>query len=228
MLARIGGFGRTTLDELVSTLQTGHAGKSLFSGDRSDIPPLASTEAILSRAKDAAVGATNVDEVMERIAELFRAPGGGFETELYLGGTPVRLGTGPVANQGWSFPTAADPAIRGVLEATVLVALTEVQGHPLSDELRRDLVQAAALRRSEVSDQLTNLRAELGRVEADTADRRLRLLSERDALESARDGWLGVDPYDVASRLEETRTRLEAVLLVTARVTRLSLTDFLR
>jgi flagellar hook-associated protein 3 FlgL len=51
--------------------------------------------------------------------------------------------------------------------------------------------------------------------------------AEESALEIARAGIVSADPYDAASRLEELQTRIEALYLITARVSRLSLSEYI-
>ena len=52
--------------------------------------------------------------------------------------------------------------------------------------------------------------------------------AETTSLQIARNGITAVDPYETASRLEATRQQLETLYTLTARISRLSLVDFLR
>jgi flagellar hook-associated protein 3 FlgL len=47
-------------------------------------------------------------------------------------------------------------------------------------------------------------------------------------LETGRQSLIGADPYESATRLQETQARLEALYTITARTARLSLTEYLR
>ncbi len=51
--------------------------------------------------------------------------------------------------------------------------------------------------------------------------------AEQSALEIAQAGIVSADPYDAATRLEDLQTRIEALYLITARVSRLSLADYI-
>lgn len=227
-LGRVGSLGRQALDDMVAALGRRLAGQAVFSGDRPDRAPLPPAEAFLSAAATAIGGATTADEVVQRVATLFHQPGGVFETVLHAGGAPVRLATGDDGIRLPAAPNAADPALREALAGAVLSALAG-RADLLPDlALRRDLAVRASEQQARAAEGLVQLRAGLGQAEAGLADQRLRLGAERDALIQSRDSRIGIDPYEAASRLEETRARLEALYAVTARVARLSLVEYLR
>ena len=52
--------------------------------------------------------------------------------------------------------------------------------------------------------------------------------AEASALNIARAGIVTADPYDAATRLEDLQTRLQSLYLITSRLSRLSLTEYLR
>lgn len=228
VLGRLGGQGRQALDDMVAALGRRLAGQAVFAGDRPDRAPLPPAEAFLSAAATAIAGAANADEVVQRIETLFHQPGGVFETALHVGGAPVRLATGEDGGTLPAAPTAADPAVRDALAGAVLAALAGRADLLPDIALRRDLAVRAAEQQARAAGELVQLRAGLGQAEASLSDHRLRLGAERDALIQSRDSRIGVDPYEAASRLEETRARLEALYAVTARVARLSLVEYLR
>lgn len=228
VLDRLGALGRQSLEDMISVLSRSHAGHTLLSGDRPDRQPLVSAETMLQAAASAMIGATSAQDVAQRVAELFFEPGGLFETSFYTGGAPVPVPAATLDGGMITPPTAADPALRGALASAVLVAMIGA-GDILSPiEVRRDMARLAARSQVGTTESLIDLRASLGLAETSVDDRRARLTAEREALELAREAKIGVDPYEAAIRLEDARVRLEAVLLVTTRVSRLSLTEFLR
>lgn len=228
VLARLGGQGRQALEDMVAALGRRLAGQAVFSGDRPDRAPLPAAADILAAAATAVTGATTAEEVVQRIETLFQQPGGVFETTLYAGGAPVRLAAGDSNTALPPGPTAADPALREVLASAVLGALAGRADLLPDVELRRALVVRTVEQQAAAAEGLVQTRASLGMAEGILADQRLRLGAERDALVTSRDSRIGVDPYEAASRLEETRARLEALYAVTARVSRLSLVEYLR
>ena len=72
------------------------------------------------------------------------------------------------------------------------------------------------------------LSARIGTAEAQIETARTRNAAEETALGILRSGIGSVDPYEAATRLETVRAQLESLYLVTARVSRLSLTEYLR
>ena len=52
--------------------------------------------------------------------------------------------------------------------------------------------------------------------------------AETSALEIARTDILAIDPYRTATELQSTETRLETLYTLTARLSRLSLSEYLR
>lgn len=225
VLNRLGQQARAALGDIGSALARGLAGQAVFAGDRPDRAPLAPPEVLLAAAAAAVAGASSADQVVQRVQDMF-GPGGAFDTAIYLGGAPVPLAAGD-ADFGPA-PTAGDPALREILAGAVLAALA---GDPTAIPdigLRRGLVSRAIDQQAAAAERLTNLAAGLGAAEAAIAERRTRLVAEREMLELGRNNRLGVDPYEAATRLEDARQRLEALYVVTARVARLTLTEYLR
>ena len=70
--------------------------------------------------------------------------------------------------------------------------------------------------------------ARLGRAEAQIEIASARNSAESTALQIARTGMLAADPYETATKLQETQTQLEMIYSITARMTRLSLVDYLK
>lgn len=93
---------------------------------------------------------------------------------------------------------------------------------------RQDLAQRAGLSLLTSADERAHLQAHLGRHEAQLSAAETRNGAETSALDIARASILSVDPYEAASQLEATQTRLETIYALTARLSRLNLVDFLR
>lgn len=227
-LTRVGQAARSGLSEMISALSAQTAGRSVFAGTATDRGPLPDADVVMSAVTAHLASATTAQAVVTALDQFFDTPGGGFETAVYAGG-PAAVGQ-PLPHQGatLSLPTAADPGIRAALRGAVLAAIL-AEPAILSDlAQRRELAGLATLRYPAEAEKLVSVRSTLGESEATFEAARTRLSSERDTLLQARSDLIGADPYAAASRLEETRARLEAVYAVTARVSRLSLTGYLR
>ncbi|OZA12697.1 MAG: flagellar biosynthesis protein FlgL, partial [Rhodobacterales bacterium 17-64-5] len=95
-------------------------------------------------------------------------------------------------------------------------------------EERGRLAQRAGQELLTSEDSRIALAARIGTAEAKVEAARTRNAAEETALGILRSDLGSVDPYEAATRLEAARNQLESLYLVTARVSRLSLTEFLR
>jgi flagellar hook-associated protein 3 FlgL len=72
------------------------------------------------------------------------------------------------------------------------------------------------------------MQARIGAQEARAADGLARAEARAASLQIIRTELLEADPYETATALESATQRLDALYLVTARLSRLSLTEYLR
>ncbi len=93
---------------------------------------------------------------------------------------------------------------------------------------RQDLARRAGLNLLENKTDLTNVAARLGVLEAQIDTAATRNSNEASALQIARSGITEADPYETATRLDETEAQLERIYALTARLSRLSLLDYLK
>lgn len=219
---------RETLSSIVSALNTRVAGRSVFAGVATDRPALASADSLLADLRGAVAGLTDPAAVAAAIRGWFDTPGGGFAMQGYQG-APTNIPAFRVAEgERVSLDIRADsPDLRAVLSSVAMAALANDPGLSLGDAGRRALFRAAGMGILSANDGLTSLRATLGVTEKRLEETGVRLQSEQSALEQARATLLGVDPYEAATRLEQARLNLESLYTVTARLSRLRLTEYL-
>jgi len=217
-----------TLESVVSALNTGAAGRHLFSGTAVDAAPLIPATDILAELRTAMAGARTPAEALAAADSFFDTPGGAFETLVYRGSAndpvPVDLGAGETAALG---VRAADDAFRETLKFTALAALAGDAGLPMTDGARRGTLDLALDGLLGVMDAQSGLRATLGLAENRIAQAATRIEAETAAFQMARNALVSVDPYEAATELEAVRLQLETVYSVTARLSRLSLVNFL-
>jgi len=226
-LTAAGQAARAVFADITGALGADVAGHALFSGSASDRSPLAAPDSMLSALSAAVAGATSADEVATIVTAAFMDPGGLFETSFYQGGPAV---DGAILESGQAvpaLPTAADPALRRSLAGLATAALVADDSLTLSGGQRQALARTAALTLSGAEASVTALQSDLGQVEGRLETALTRLTGERDALVLSREALIGVDPYEAATRLEMTQTRLELIYTVTARTSRLSLAGYL-
>jgi flagellar hook-associated protein 3 FlgL len=226
MLTATGNSAAAALVDTVSSLSARVAGAALFSGVGTDRVPLVSADEMMDALTPVIAGMTDADAIADAIHAEFLNPGGLFETDFYRGdaaGPGATLGDGEAAR---SLPTAADPAIRSVLAGLATAAL--LADTTLPETVRHGLAQRATDQLLTAGGTMTVLQAEIGTVQAGLEIQQTRLLAHRDMLETGRQSLIGADPYESATRLQETQARLEALYTITARTARLSLTEYLR
>ncbi|MGR3702303.1 MAG: flagellin [Paracoccaceae bacterium] len=223
---------RTALDtfsQIVSALNSHSAGRSLFAGNATDRPALATSDTLVSALQGAISGQTTAQGVMDAVNLWFDAPSGGFEAIAYLGSTeglaPYRLDRNGTVDLNLR---ADGPVLRATLKYSALAALASDPSLNLPDAVRSDLLRQAANGLLDTQDGLAGLRADLGFAEARIEEGRVRLSSEKTSLEIARNTLLSVDMYEKASLLETAQSQLESLYAVTVRLSRLSLSEFMR
>jgi flagellar hook-associated protein 3 FlgL len=218
---------RADFAAMVGALNTDFAGRRLLAGAATDGPALAPPADILAALETAIAAETTAADARAAVAAWF-APGGGFDTVGYLGSTaplaPMRAG-GEDVDLG---VTAQDPALRDVLAAAALAALAGTTPLGTTDLDRTDTLRIAAERGLAANDRLTQLRARIGTAESTIERAETRTSSRLAALELARSELTDVDPFAAATRAQEVQTQLEALYTLTARLSRLSLVEYLR
>ena len=219
---------RVAFSHAVDVLNTRVAGRSLFAGVRTDGPALADAGTMLEQVRDAIGPTFSVDDAVAVVGAWF-APGGDFDSAGYLGGDPpgaaLTLGAGQSIAQT---TTAQDPAFRQALAGLALAALASEVTLTQGPQARSQMAGAAANTITGAIDALIRTAETLGRDEARLAQAESAAQAELVTLDRARVALLEADPYEAAARLEDTMSRLDALLVITARSSRLSLTGYLR
>lgn len=226
-LAAVAAEARQNFDAAVATLNTRFGDRSIFAGKATNGAAVIDSAAMLSQIEVQAAGALSAADVEAAVTAWFDAPSG-YNAGAYLGGAalaPWTIGQGEQANAD---VTATDPAIRDTLKGLAMAALLDravLAGQP---EARQDLARRAGASLLNSQSGRVLLSARLGTVEAQIESATTSNSAEASALEIARAGMVAADPYETASKLEQAQTQLETIYAITARMTRLSLMDFLR
>lgn len=210
----------------VASLNLSVGGRSLFGGVATDTAPLPEGKALLTRLATDTAGLATAEDVVAALDGWFGA-GGPFETEIYGGGAPsaaVELAPGEPVRIG---VTALSDGLRDTLKGLALAALTR-EGPLSGDAARLALMSKAGETLLSAQAGRTGLAAGLGVVEERIANAQTRNGSEKTALDLARAALVAADPYEAATRLQEAETRLQTIYTITARLSALSLTEYLR
>ncbi len=214
---------------VVSAMNANVAGRSLFSGNVTDTSPLTDADVILDELRTVVAGLTSPADVQTAVDDWFNAPGGGFETVAYQGSdtdlSPYLLGEGDSVR----FELRADSQeMRDLLRDTALAALVGDDAIGLDTASQKSLIQSTGENLMTAQGGLINVRADLGFVEERIDEAAVRNSASQSSLELARSELIAADPYETATRLENTRQQLETLYAVTVRLSSLTLADYLR
>jgi flagellar hook-associated protein 3 FlgL len=214
-----------TFSSAVAALNTRFSERALFSGVNADVAPLPDAETILTALQAATATAVTVADVQTAIDDWFMGATG--YQAAYAGGDPradVPVAPGETVALD---VTALDPALRETLRDMATMALLGRGLMAGQDDARVELAKAAGEGLMTSGDARAHLMARVGTAQARISAATTRNGAEESALGLARADIVSADPYDAAARLEDLQTRIEALYLITARVSRLSLADYI-
>ncbi|MDO8882677.1 MAG: hypothetical protein U0934_08080 [Pseudotabrizicola sp.] len=218
---------RGRLDTILATMNVAAGGRSLFAGQAVHAPAVADSDTILTALRSTLVGAQTAQEMMDRISAWFDDPAG-YRDIAYLGGASLEHIAVSPTDQVWMAVTAEDPAFRAAFKGLTAAALIEDSSTLIPATETRTLARLSAEALFAGHDALINLSGRLGisegRIDAAQSRNAIDLLIH----EMAQADLVRSDPERIAIELEAVQTNLEAVYAITARLSRMSLTDFLR
>lgn len=215
----------SALGSVLTTLNARFGDRSLFAGEATASPAIGSFDTLMSALEGAVAGLTSAADVAQALDDWFAAPDG-FGT-FYQGGAP--LSALPIA-EGETVAitvTAADPALRDTLKSLAMASLISRGSFEATPGLAHDIARRAGEALLTGETDRSYLAAGLGAAEARIAEATTRNSAETTALQIARAGLVAVDPYDTATRLQDSEAQLQMVFTLTARLSRLNLTDYL-
>lgn len=225
------GDARQSFLATIALLNTSSGGRFAMAGAASDQMPVASGSDMLGWLREAVDGETGATGIVAKLDAWFDAPAGegGYLDLAYRGSTeaigPIPLGAGETTNLPF---TAADPEVRDTLKGLALAALVS-DGLLAGDDIERArLTRIAGQKVMSGDERLIAMQTRLGMQEQTIAVATSRNAAETTALTTARAGLAEADPYETATALEAVRNQIETLYTVTARMSRLSLTNFLK
>ncbi|WP_238986648.1 flagellin [Paracoccus sp. MKU1] len=211
-------------------LNTNIAGQYAFAGSRTDSAPLGNFDMMLTELTATVAGAATTADIVSRIDAWFDAPGGagGFSDTIYQGSDngSTRLSVSP-DRQIDSKLTANSLELRDTLKGMAIIAYASEAGTAIDAATLRELFAEAGTRLSKGSTGLIRARADLGQQQAVVTQAQARNSAETTALSVARTNMTGADPFETATALEETEAKIQSLYALTARLSRLNLTDYL-
>jgi flagellar hook-associated protein 3 FlgL len=225
---RIAADGREVLNTIVSQMNARSGGDALFAGDAVSGNALASADVMLADVEAAVLGLTDPDDIFTAIDDWFDAPAG-FETVGYLGSDSFMSDRRLTDTDRASFETTAnDGSVRDALNGALLLSLVD-NGLLAGDATgQADIIRHAGEVMAGASAGIVQSRADIGTTEALVDQAGARLSAEASAIQILKTELISMDPYETATRLEEVQLQLETHYTLTARLSRLSLVEYLR
>jgi len=219
---------RQAFGAVITALNGQVAGRSLFAGAATDGAATGSADTILMALEAAVAGLTSADDIAAAVTAWFDAGATGYGGTAYQGSAAppaaMQLGEGTTAQLA---VTADDPVLRKVLAGLATgailssAALTGQQGQV--SLLARSAGEALLTANTAMADP----RAGVGTVEEAIDTALTANATETSALQQARLSLLSVDEYEAATALTETETQLKTLYALTARLSQLSLAEYL-
>ncbi|MFO6465872.1 flagellin [Jannaschia sp. KMU-145] len=203
-------------------------GRAIFANGDAGGPVLPMPDALLADLRVLAATETDPAVLLQTLDDYF-GPGGTFETSVMrdFATETVRFPTGQ--GQSVAIPVDLDdPAIRATLRDTAILAVLPASPASTDPTDRAGLHAVLLERLVENAGGVIATQARIGTVADRLSDGVARVSAEMLSIEASIAEIVGSDPYETASRLQEQISRLESHYAVTARLSRLSLTDYLR
>lgn len=211
---------------VVESLNSQSAGRFMFSGDATNTPALIDPDDILAELSTVLMGAATRADIESQVDLWFSDPAG-FEAFAYSGSSE------PLGSFKMSETTrvsvdarANADSIKDVLAGFAKVIASDAPILDLEDKIEMRKNAATTLKTAQES--LIGLQAELGLAQEQIEDWGVHTEASRTALDYAKGALLSVDPYERATELEAAQFQLESLYTITARLSRLSLVNYLR
>ncbi|MEO0912132.1 MAG: flagellin [Pseudomonadota bacterium] len=223
------GSAAQALDATIGALNSTFGGRYLFSGAAEGQRPLASgatiladVQALINAAPDSATALTDVDAY-------FDTPGGAFETTIYGGATEDAPAVLTPDGDRIEFMVRADAQpLRDLIKGLAVAASFDSTTFAGLAPDQTAVYQSASRTIENARQDIVEMRAELGIAEQNIAKTQAYIETQTSALEIARNEVAGVDQYEAATRFAALENQLQAAYTVTARISNLNLTNFLR
>jgi len=215
------------LQTALSVLNTRFGDRSLFSGTETSNAATVDSDTLLTALTTAVAGTLSAQDVETAVNNWFASPTG-YDAVVYQGGDALAASAIAPGEEARIDITAKDPALRDTIKGLAMAALLNRGVLAGQSAGRLDLARRAGLNLLENKSDRTNVAARLGLVEAQIDAAATRNSNETSALQIARNGITEADPYETATRLDETEAQLEKIYALTARLSRLSLLDYLK
>lgn len=226
---RLGKQARSDLADTLARLNVQASGQSIFAGTATDRPALAPADDILADLDALAAGSATAADAAAAIDAYFARPSGAFHTSGYLGSAAglagADIGDGARLDYG---VTATDDRIVAVLKAQAKAAVVGGGAFAASAEDRMALLKAAGAELLAARDGVLDLGAAIGFDQQTLERAKAAGTAETNILSLARAHLLEADLETATTSYQALESQLDAIYTVTARLTGLRFTNYMR
>lgn len=217
------------LDATIGALNTSFGGRFLFSGAAEGQKPMASGTTIIDDVRALIDAAPDATTALADVDAYFDDPGGAFETTIYNGATEDAPGVLTPDGDRIDFMVRADAQpLRDLVKGLAVAASFNSTTFSGVNAAKAEVYRSSSGTIENARQDIVDMRAVLGIDEENIARTQAYIETQTSALQIARNEAAGVDQYDAATRFAALENQLEAAFTVTARISNLNLTNFLR
>jgi len=214
--------------DMVSALNSKVAGRALFGGVAVDRAPLASANDMLSDLRLNLVGVSSEADFLNIVDTWFNDPAGGFASIGYQGDMGPPMTRSIAQNENVEISGRADSdAVKRVLHATALGALSNDGIGMLTQTQYANIPHTSGVTLLGASSGMVATQTEIGQLQNQVEAAQTRLSSEQTSLGLLYNDITSADPFETATRLQAVQTQLETHFAVTARLSQMTLADYI-
>ena len=218
-----------SLESIMSAFSVSHGNRYLFSGDRTQTPPFADTQQLLDDVRAIMTTAATPAEIETALDQYFNDPAGGFQTTIYQG-TDTPPPPLPYAD-GKSAPitlTGQSSDIKDALRGLAVLATAQDFNSDITSTPFRDVFTQGLTSVSNANQAFITLEGQMGIYASQINQSNERLSDEAQILSTAFQDMFGRDQFEAAGELKALEAQLQASYTITARLSDLTLTNFIR
>jgi len=225
----IGKTAENALRDMFSALNKKYGRHTLFSGDAVDRPPLGSADALLSDISSIVATAPDTGAAISAINTYFDSPSGGFSASIYSGSTQdvpaALLSNGNRIRYGMR---ADDPAIKAGIRSLAIAAVVARSATYSGGADDRGLLKEAAVSALNASSGIIDAQEWLGNAQEQISLSKAHGEAAITVFKLHRNEMESADPFDAAARVKALQGQLEAIYIMTAQLSGMSLANYLR
>ncbi len=214
--------------EMVATLNRQLGDKSLFAGVQTDGAAFEDASLMMADIVGTIGPSPTTSDVIAAVDFWFDDPAGGFATMGYIGdtGAAAERRIGPTQSASYVV-TGQSEGVKDVLHAIAYGAAADALAGTITTEQQTELLKKSGVDLLSAATTLNGTRSELGASEAFVAEKKTEYETQLTALRIMRNDMTTADPFETALRLQEVQQQLETQFAVTARLSGLSLANYI-